>query len=65
MILARILWLIGFAGSMLMTVGGIKVYRESRQDQSVTWAFSEKALLTAYIVIDILSALVLIRDLLR
>lgn len=55
MILAGILLLIAFTGSMLMTVGGIGVYCDSKQDPSITWSCSEKILLFMYCVVDILS----------
>lgn len=55
LILIRILLLIVFTGSMLMTIGGIGVYRDSKLYPSIAWSYSQKICLFIFCVVDILS----------
>lgn len=55
MILTRILLVLGFVASFLMTIGGFGVLRESKRDPDITWSDSSTIFLFTYCVIDILS----------
>lgn len=55
MILTRILLILGFSLSFLITIGGFWVLSESKRDPDIEWSDSSTVLLFTYCVIDILS----------